>query len=100
MAAVKIRREIVQDVHLDAAHRVLVEGVPADAHDHGEDGGLGADGGAGREAREAVVDARRDGGVSADGEAGEGDVGCGDAELREGVSIVFYCEAAAESGCY
>ena len=56
-------------MHLDAAHTVLVERVPADAHDHGEDGGLVARGGRGREARPAVVDAGGDVVVAADGEA-------------------------------
>jgi hypothetical protein len=67
--AVKVLLELVHDVHLDAAHAVLVERVPADAHDHGEDGGLVARGGRGREARPAVVDARGDVFVAADGEA-------------------------------
>ena len=67
--AVEILLELVHDVHLDAAHTVLVERVPADAHDHGEDGGLVARGGRGREARPAVVDARGDVVVAADGEA-------------------------------
>ena len=67
--AVEILLELVHDVHLDAAHTVLVERVPADAHDHGEDGGLVARGGRGREARPAVVDAGGNVVVAADGEA-------------------------------
>jgi hypothetical protein len=67
--AVKVLLELVHDVHLDAAHAVLVERVPADAHDHGEDGGLVARGGRRGEARPAVVDARGDVFVAADGEA-------------------------------
>ena len=60
MTAVEIDLEIVHEVHFDAAHGVLVEGVPADAHDHGVDGGGVAGGGRGGEAGIAVVDARGD----------------------------------------
>ena len=34
---VEVGAEGVQHVHLGAAHRVLVEGVVADGHDHGEE---------------------------------------------------------------
>ena len=68
-------------MHLDAADRVLVEGVPADTHYHWVDGGDVLGGGGRREARPAVVDAGFDVLVAADGEAGDGDVGCWDAEL-------------------
>ena len=76
-------------MHLDAAHTVLVERVPADAHDHGEDGGLVARGGRGREARPAVVDAGGNVVVAADGEALDGDVRGADAELWWLVSLVL-----------
>lgn len=57
MAPVEILLEVVHDVHLDAAHRVLVERIPANAHDHGVDGGRVGGGGGGREAGPAVVNA-------------------------------------------
>lgn len=37
LAAVEILLELVHDVHLGAAHRVLVEGVVPDRHHHRED---------------------------------------------------------------
>jgi hypothetical protein len=56
MAPVEVLLEIVHDVHFDAAHRVLVERVPADAHDHRKHCGFVGSGGRGREAGPAVVD--------------------------------------------
>ena len=81
MTAIEIRIELVHDVHFNAAHGVLVEWIPADAHYHGVDGGFVVGSGAGGQAGPAVVDAGLEVFVSADGEAGDGDVGCWDAEL-------------------
>lgn len=89
MGVVKIAPELMQDVHLCAAHGVFVERVVADGHDHGEDGEC-AGGGRGGLVRVAVwqgeggvaeVDARGD--VCDPGGEGvvDGEVGGWDAEL-------------------
>lgn len=84
---VEVGGELVQDVDLGTADGVLVEGVVADGHDHGEDveGGVGAGtvrvrlrqskGGV------AEVDARGDGGDPRRVGVVDGEVGGGDAEL-------------------
>lgn len=56
--AVKVVREAVQDVDFDAAHRVLVEWIVADAQDgrvDGDRGGRGVGGRGQREPDEAVI---------------------------------------------
>lgn len=90
---VEVARELVQHVHLGGAHRVLVEGVVADGHDHGVylvGGRRRGRGRAGDEVRVCggqgqggvpEVDARRRLGDPRRLRRVDGEVGGGDAEL-------------------
>lgn len=93
---VKVGREGVQDMDLCAPHSVLVKGVVANRHDHGEGGEgarlgvllLGVAVGQGQ-GRVAEVDARGDGGYPRREGRVDGEVGGGNAELR---AVVLVCE--------
>lgn len=98
VGVVEVGGKGVQDMDLGAPDRVLVEGIVADGHDHGEEGKFGGGevggpvgmvGGQG-EGGVAKVDAR--GGVGDPGSEGgvDGEVCGGDAKLR-GFFLVCLC---------
>jgi hypothetical protein len=91
MTVVEVVFEAVHDVHLDTAHGVLVERIPADTHHHREDGRPVAGSKGRRETSPAVVDTGLDILVSTDRKTGNRNVGCWYPELRviEIVSVIL-----------